>query len=256
MNLILLHPQELSEQRVSLSGRRAEHIRKVLRSTIGDSIRVGVLGGLLGTGCIQEMTGDSIVLQVQLTSEPPPCPLTDLILAVPRPIMLKRVLAQAASLGVNRIFLLNANRVEKSFFSSTLIQNKAFAEPLLLGLEQAIDTRMPEVSVQPRFRPFVEDLLPELLNDCPIRLLAHPEGGQSMAQAGKGLLSQRAVLAIGPEGGWVDFEVQRFREQGFAPFSLGPRILRVDTAVPALLAQLSLLRQIADGPAPPAWSTP
>ncbi|MFA7383013.1 MAG: 16S rRNA (uracil(1498)-N(3))-methyltransferase [Desulfurivibrionaceae bacterium] len=244
MNLILLHPHELSDHHVTLTGRRAEHIRKVLRSAIGDSVRVGMLGGLLGTGCIREMTGERIVLQVQLTSEPPPLPPTDLILAVPRPIMLKRVLAQAASLGVNRIFLINANRVEKSFFSSTLIQNNAFTEPLLIGLEQAIDTRLPEISVHPRFRPFVEDFLPELLPHCPIRLLAHPEGDRTMAQAAAGISGQRAVLAIGPEGGWVDFEVQRFKEQGFAPFSLGPRILRVDTAVPALLAQLSLLRQL------------
>jgi len=244
MNLILLHPEELSDHHVTLTGRRAEHIRKILRGAIGDSVRVGMLGGLLGSGCIREMTGDRIVLQVQLTSEPPPFPPTDLILAMPRPIMLKRVLAQAASLGVNRIFLLNANRVEKSFFSSSLIRNNAFTEPLLLGLEQAIDTRLPEISVHPRFRPFVEDFLPELLADCPIRLLAHPEGERNMAKAAQGLDNQRAVLAIGPEGGWVDFEVQRFKEQGFAPFSLGPRILRVDTAVPALLAQLSLLRQL------------
>ena len=245
MNLILLHPQELTDHHITLTGRRADHIRKILRATIGDNVRVGVLGGLLGTGCIQEMEGNRIVLAVHLSAQPPPFPPTDLILAVPRPIMLKRVLAQAVSMGVNRIFLINANRVEKSFFSSTLIQSNGFTEPLLLGLEQAIDTKMPEISVHTRFRPFVEDFLPELLSDCLIRLLAHPEGEQTIAQAAGGLLDQRTVLAIGPEGGWVDFEVQRFKEQGFVPFSLGPRILRVDTAVPALMAQLSLLRQLA-----------
>ncbi len=244
MNLILLHPQELTDHHVTLTERRAEHIRKILRGTVGDSVRVGVLDGLLGTGCIKEMDGTRVVLQVHLTTEPPAFPPTDLILAVPRPIMLKRVLAQAVSMGVNRIFLINANRVEKSFFSSTLIQNNAFTEPLCLGLEQAVDTRLPEISVHPRFRPFVEDFLPELLTNCPIRLLAHPEGDKTIAQAAEGLLGQQAILAIGPEGGWVDFEVQRFKEQGFAPFSLGPRILRVDTAVPALMAQLSLLRQL------------
>ncbi len=243
MNLILLHQQELTDHHVTLTDRRADHIRKILRGTVGDSIRVGMVNGLLGAGCIREINGSSVVLQVNLTTEPPPFPPTDLILAVPRPIMLKRVLAQAASMGVNRIFLINANRVEKSFFNSTLIQNNGFTEPLLLGLEQAIDTRLPEISVHSRFRPFVEDVLPELLTDCPIRLLAHPEGDQTIAQAARGLLAQHAVLAIGPEGGWVDFEVQHFKEQGFAPFSLGPRILRVDTAVPALMAQLSLLRQ-------------
>jgi 16S rRNA (uracil1498-N3)-methyltransferase len=244
MNLILFHPEELTDHHVTLTGRRAEHIRKILRSTTGDNIRVGVLGGRLGTGRIEEMDNSRIVLKVHLTTEPPVVAPTDLILAVPRPIMLKRVLAQASSMGVDRIFLINANRVEKSFFSSTLIRDRAFEEPLLLGIEQAIDTRLPEISVHSRFRPFVEDFLPELLADCPLRLLAHPEGEQTIAQAAKGLRGRRAVLAIGPEGGWVDFEVHRFKEQGFVPFTLGARILRVDTAVPALLAQLSLLRQL------------
>ena len=244
MNLILLHPQELTDQHVTLTGRRAEHVRKILRCAIGDSVRVGMLDGLLGTGCIQEMDGNRVVLQVHLSNEPPAFPPTDLILAVPRPIMLKRVLAQVASMGVTRIFLINANRVEKSFFSSTLIQSNDFTEPLCLGLEQAMDTKLPEISVHPRFRPFVEDLLPDLLSNCPTRLLAHPEGDRTIALAAKGLLDQRAVLAIGPEGGWVDFEVGHFKAQGFMPFSLGPRILRVDTAVPALLAQLSLPRQL------------
>ena len=245
MNLILLHPQELIDQHATLTGRRAEHIRKVLRCTIGDNVRVGVLGGMLGSGCIQAMDGNHVVLEVLLSAEPPAFPPTDLILAVPRPIMLKRVLAQATSLGVHRIFLVNANRVEKSFFNSTLIQSNDFTEPLCLGLEQAMDTMLPEISVHPRFRPFVEDLLPDLLINCPVRLLAHPAGDRTIAQAAKGLLAQRAVLAIGPEGGWVDFEVEQFKAHGFMPFSLGPRILRVDTAVPALLAQLSLLRQFA-----------
>lgn len=245
MNLILLHPQELTDNHVTLTGRRAEHIRKILRSTVGDSVRVGVLGGMLGTGCIREIDGHGIVLQVNLSLQPQACPPTDLILAVPRPIMLKRVLAQAASMGVDRIFLINANRVEKSFFNSTLIRNNDFSEPLLLGLEQAIDTKLPEVSVHSRFRPFVEDLLPGLSDGCPVRLLAHPEGDRNISQAAGKVSGQRAILAIGPEGGWVDFEVQRFKEQGFVSFSLGTRILRVDTAVPALLAQLNLLRLIS-----------
>jgi len=245
MNLILLDPLELTADQVVLTGRRAEHIRKVLRASLGDEVRVGMLNGLMGAGRILEINQERVVLTVWLYRPPPPCPATDLILAMPRPIMLKRVLAQATSLGVRRIFLLNANRVEKSFLSSTIVKNNEFNQALRLGLEQAMDTRLPEISLHPRFRPFVEDLLPGLIGDCPIRLIAHPEGGHNMAQAAGKLKEQPAVLAIGPEGGWVAFEVERFRAQGFAPFSLGPRILRVDTAVPALLAQLSLLRQLA-----------
>lgn len=245
MNLLLLKPHEIRDQQVELTDRRAEHLRKVLRAGEGDLVRVGVVNGPMGLGRIIGLTTDRVTLGLTLSTPPPPPPATDLILALPRPIMLKRVLAQAASLGVRKIFLTNANRVEKSFFHASLIRDNALEEPLLLGLEQAIDTILPEISVHERFRPFVEDLLPGLISDCPTRLLAHPAGDQTLADLARRNNSDRIVLAIGPEGGWVDFEVRKFREQGFTLFSMGPRILRVDTAVPALLAQINLLRCLA-----------
>ena len=166
------------------------------------------------------------------------------ILALPRPIMLKRVLAQAAALGVGRIFLINANRVEKSFFSATMVKQSDFKEHLIHGLEQGMDTRLPEISIHERFRPFSEDLLPVIINDYPVRLIAHPEGNRYLFDAAPRPADQRALLAIGPEGGWVDFEVEKFKAQGLILFSMGPRILRVDSAVPALLSQIDLLRRM------------
>ncbi len=249
MNLILIEPDELQGREVVLRDRRADHIRKVLRSQVGDTIRLGLLNGPLGTGTITRLEKKEVALAVLLGTEtPPPPPPLDLILALPRPIMLKRVLAQATSMGVSRIFLINANRVEKSFFTASQVRDQDFSEPLRLGLEQAVDTRMPQISLHPRFRPFVEDLLPTLLRDTPCRLLAHPAGKPVSALAALPSPAKGIILAIGPEGGWVDFELAKFSEQGFATFSMGPRILRVDTAVPALLAQLSLLRQL---PSPP-----
>lgn len=251
MNLILLEPREISGACVALTGRRAEHIARILRAVPGDLVRVGIVNGPLGQGRVLSLNGKQVLLEVGFDTEPPYCPPTDLILALPRPIMLKRVLAQAVSLGVRRIFLINARRVEKSFFASSLMKDNDFNETLRLGLEQAIDTRLPEVSVHPRFRPFIEDLLPGLLAGCPIRLFAHPQGDGGMARAAGNPGGQRVALAIGPEGGWVDFELELFRAQGFIPFTLGPRILRVDTAVPALLAQLDLLRQNSSDLSPP-----
>lgn len=244
MNLILIDPQELTGDILTLTDRRAEHIRKVLRSKTGDTIRIGLLDGPLGQGRIAEINKQQVSLTTCFPEEIPPSPPTDLILALPRPIMLKRVLAQAASLGVARICIINAGRVEKSYFHSALVREESFRESLLLGLEQAIDTRLPQVSLHPRFRPFVEDALPEIAAATPVRLIAHPEGKNSLAGVMPLPLQTRALLAIGPEGGWSDFEIEKFMEQGFVPFSLGPRILRVDTAVPALLSQLALLRQL------------
>lgn len=245
MNLILIEPGEISNNRVALKDRRCRHIRKVLRSKKGDTVKIGLVGGAIGIGRIIEIVPTQVVLEVkQLDSPPPPPSPTELILALPRPIMLKRVLAQAASLGVARIYLINANRVEKSFFSASLLAEQNYTAYLRKGLEQAVDTRLPEISIHKRFKPFVEDCLPEMINKYSTKLIAHPDSTSSLDQAVTRPFTAKAVLAVGPEGGWVDYEVGKFTELGFTPFTLGTRILRVDTAVPALLAQLDLLRQL------------
>lgn len=244
MNLILLFPEELSGPHACLTDHRAEHIRTVLRSKAGDQLRVGVLNGPLGTATVETLDRSGVTLRLDLHGPvPEPCP-TALILALPRPIMLRRVLAQATALGVDRIFLINANRVEKSFFQASLLQDHAYRSALIQGLEQAVDTRLPEVSIHQRFRPFVEDILPAYLADYPVRLIAHPTAAAPLPEVAPVPLAERAILAIGPEGGWVDFELDRFAACGFQGFTLGPRILRVDSAVPALLAQIELLRRL------------
>jgi RsmE family RNA methyltransferase len=247
MNLILIEPRELREGTVTLTDRRAAHIRKTLRGKEGDTIRVGIINGLTGSGLITGIAPGLVTLAIATATPPPPKTPTSLIMALPRPIMLKRVLAQAASLGVDRIFLINANRVEKSFFKASLLADDNLREYLRLGLEQAVDTVLPTISIHPRFRPFVEDQLPELSRNRPVRLVAHPGGNDALAPALFPASNSPALLAIGPEGGWGDFEIDLFRRQGFRCFSLGPRILRVDTAVPAILAQLQLLRTLVSG---------
>lgn len=245
MNLILLFPEEASGDHVTLTDHRAEHIRTVLRSVEGDQLRVGLLNGPLGTATVESVAPGSVSLRLALRGPVPPLPPTALILALPRPIMLRRVLAQATALGVARIFLINANRVEKSFFQASLLRDKAYESALIQGLEQAVDTRLPEVTIHQRFRPFVEDILPAYLPDYPVRLIAHPTAAAPLPEVAPMPLADQALLAIGPEGGWVDFELDRFAACGFQGFTLGSRILRVDSAVPALLAQLELLRRMA-----------
>jgi RsmE family RNA methyltransferase len=158
--------------------------------------------------------------------------------------MLKRILSQTASLGVSRIFLINANRVEKSFFNASLLHPSSYNKHLYHGLEQAVDTNLPEITIHPRFRPFVEDLLPTIISDYPVRLVAHPEAEATLPERVPLPLTKKVLLAIGPEGGWVDFEINKFQEQDMQPFAMGPRILKVDTAVSTLLAQIDILRQI------------
>jgi len=169
-------------------------------------------------------------------------PAVDLIIGLVRPVMLKRLLAQATSLGVGRIFLINANRVEKSFFSASLLKEENYRPYLVQGLEQAKDTRLPQVTIHERFKPFIEDCIPQIAPDYARMLVAHPGESQGLKHLLESDFAGRTLLAVGPEGGWVDFEVRKCIEQSFVPVGLGRRVLRTDTAVVALLAQLMLLR--------------
>ncbi|MEJ2032301.1 MAG: 16S rRNA (uracil(1498)-N(3))-methyltransferase [Deltaproteobacteria bacterium] len=246
MNLILVDPEELRPDGnvIFHRDRRCRHLNQVLGSRPGDRVRIGLVNGPLGTGRLLAISSEEAVLATVWQPSPPSLPTIDLILALPRPIMLRRILAQSAAQGVGRIFLINANRVEKSFFQASLLQKGTLTEHLRHGLEQAVDTRLPEISVHPRFRPFAEDLLPTLTGDYAHLLLAHPGVDERLPTVAPPPLTGRVLLALGPEGGWVDFEIGKFRDQGLRPFTMGHRILRLETATVALLAQLDLLRQL------------
>lgn len=236
MNLLLLRPDELAaDGTVTLHDRRLTHAREVLRAAEGDRLRVGVRGGLLGEGLIVEQTPTSLRLSVTLTESPPARPGIDLVLAIPRPKALKRVIPAIASLGVDRVVLINAARVEKSYFDAKVLTGEALDALVDLGLEQAKDTVPPRIEVRERFKPFIEDELEAWAPPGALRLVPHPT---AVSPAGPMPADQRLVLAIGPDGGWVPFEVDLLARNGFAPISLGPRVLRGEVAVPTLIGAL------------------
>jgi len=234
VNLLLLEDSDfISANRVILQGRRLQHLRAVQRVEAGDSLRVGLLDGLMGEGLITALDEHHAELDVRLDAVvPDKLPLT-LLLALPRPKMLKRILQTISAMGVPRLVLLNSYRVEKSFWQTPFLSPEAIREQLLLGLEQARDTVLPEIIIEKRFKPFVEDRLPALAAGS-LGLTGHPGNYPDCPRA----VSQPVTLAIGPEGGWIPYEVELLEQAGLQPVQLGARILRVENAVPALLARL------------------
>ncbi len=234
MNLLLLDAVDfIADDRVLLRDRRLTHLQQVHRAEAGEQLRVGRVGGNMGSGQLLRLDAHEAELQVSF-DQPPPAKLpVTLLLALPRPKMLRRVLQTVAAMGVPRLVLLNSYRVEKSFWQTPFLEPAAIHEQLILGLEQARDTVLPEVIIEKRFKPFVEDRLPQLAADT-LGLVGHPGDFPHCPRA----VTQPVTLAIGPEGGWIPYEVDKLAAAGLQPVQLGERILRVETAVSALLARL------------------
>jgi RsmE family RNA methyltransferase len=234
VNLLLLEDADfIASDRVVLRDRRLKHMQEVHRSEVGDSLRVGRVGGLLGSAELLRLEPREAELSVVFDREPPAkLPLT-LILALPRPKMLRRVFQTVATMGVPKVILVNSYRVEKSFWQTPFLEPAAIREQLILGLEQARDSVLPEIVIEKRFKPFVEDRLPAFV-DGTLGLVGHPGDFPACPRA----VEQPVTLAIGPEGGWIPYEIDLLRASGMNPVQLGERILRVETAVTALLARL------------------
>ncbi len=236
MNLILLSETDFtdnSHQKVLIKGRRKEHVMEVFRAVPGDQLKVGLINGLLGTGTVESIDNDKIELTVSLTDPPPPpLPLT-LVMALPRPKSLKKSIEVATALGIKKIYIIESWRVEKSYWSSPLLKDANLQAHLMLGLEGAKDTIVPKIEIRNRFKPFVEDELPDISKGT-MALVAHPYCQQLCPHA----VNRPVTLVIGPEGGFIPFEVELLEKNGFQAVTLGQRILRVENAIPAIAGRL------------------
>ncbi len=237
MNLLLLSAEDLiGANRACFSDRRGRHLNEVLKLKTGDSVKVGIINGAICVAHIRHIDATRVELELAPEVEhkpPPPALPVTLIVALPRPKMLRRIIQTCATLGVKRLLFIHSYRVEKSYWQTPLLRSDAIHENLLLGLEQAGDTILPEVSLHKRFKPFVEDQLPAIITGSRA-LVAHPMA-PTLAPRG---VDEKIALVIGPEGGFIPYEIDKLVTAGCAPISLGARILRVETAIPVLLSRL------------------
>jgi RsmE family RNA methyltransferase len=235
VNLLLLDRSAVGHDGAArVTGRAAAHLLNVLKVAPGQTVRVGIVEGARGLGTVTLVEPDAVGLHCTFETAIPPRPAVDLLLALPRPKVLRRLWAQLAAIGVGQIILTNAERVERHYFDTHVLTGACYRPLLIEGLQQARDTRLPAVSVHRRFKVLVEDDL-DVLFPVGRRLVAHPEGNAACG-AVPSVLAGRALLAIGPEGGWNDFELQLLEAHGFQRVAIGRRTLRTDTACVALLA--------------------
>ena len=234
MNLILFTDSDrLESSKIVLRHRRLQHLRQIHRANSGDILRVGEIGGLMGEGEILQINDEFATLAIALHQPPPEKLPLSLVLALPRPKMLRRILRAIAELGVPELHLINSYRVEKSYWQSPVLRQDTVRDYLLSGLEQSRDTQVPIVHQHRAFKPFVEDHLPTMIGGRHA-LVADPSG-QSLCPRN---IDGDTLLIIGPEGGFIPYELDKVESAGCEIVSLGPRILRVETAVTSVIGRL------------------
>jgi RsmE family RNA methyltransferase len=236
MNLLLLNNEDFlpsSPSCVRIKDYRYKHILTILKAQIGDIIKSGLINGLMGEGVITAITDQFVELNVTLDQPPPPPLRCTLIVALPRPKSLRKVIECGVSLGIKNFYLIGSYRVEKSFWSTPFLKPQQMNQFIINGLEQSRDTVFPIIKCKRLFKPFVEDELPQIAADS-LALVAHPYAAvECPSRPGTSV-----TLIIGPEGGFIPFEIDILIRHGFQPVTTGERILRVEYAIPTLIGRL------------------
>lgn len=245
MNLLILTEDDRGDGGLFIvGGKRRRHIIGVLRAAVGDRLGVGLVDGPVGTGIVRAIEDDRIVLECQWLEEVRQSrPEIDIVCALPRPQTFKKVLQVAATMGVRRVHFVNANRVEKCFFSASVTRGERIRYYLEKGLSQGKRTRLPKVSINHRFRCFFEEVVRRLEADEHGKVVKLVADVECESYLNSSLLegADQIIIAIGPEGGWTPFELEIMRAEGFGMFKLGDWPLRVENALVATLAQVSLV---------------
>ena len=235
MNIVLLEPNQITTTdniwQIE-NQRQLQHLQQHIQLNCGDTLKVGVRNGQRYLTEVISVSEQQIRIRpIQVEAIPAKLPV-HLILALPRPKVLRRIIMDAVTLGVQRISLIHSYRVDKSYWQSPFLQQ--LDDYVTLGLEQAGDTIAPEIQLYKRFKPFVEDVLPTFISDQKPAYVAHPYAEQQMPYA----IQHSCHLIVGPEGGFIPYEVDLLIKNGCQAMSLGNRILRTETAVSHILGRL------------------
>ena len=158
MNLLLLDEKDfVAPGRVEISDRRFLQLRDIIKLENGKTFRAGLRENLTGTAEVIEFTDSKAVLDVTLSTPPPPPAPVTLVCALPRPQTFHKVLHCAITMGVKDLWFIHSRKVEKSYWQASVLQDEAVDKEIRLALEQCGDTVYPKIEYRNRFKPFVED---------------------------------------------------------------------------------------------------
>jgi len=218
----------------ALHGDQAQHLSRVLRAQPGMEFDV-IAGGRAWLACIASIDRDSVQFTLlQELKTAPALPVT-LLLSVFKFDRMEWAIEKAVELGCGRIVPIIAERTEKHLAQAAGKRVERWRRLALEAAKQSRRSDLPEISDPVRLAA----MLAAAEQTGPLRiLLSETEEDQPLLRAleENAVPAQGVMLAIGPEGGWTAAEIALFVRDGWQSASLGPRILRVETAVIAAIA--------------------
>ncbi|MCF6335353.1 MAG: 16S rRNA (uracil(1498)-N(3))-methyltransferase [Spirochaetales bacterium] len=249
MNIILFEGKKIPEK-LSIKDERAKHILKILKLKAGDKFSCGSVNGSAGKGTITAIDSDWIYFKWEQTAGFRSLyPLT-LLIGYTRPISSKRILREAASLGVEKIIFIGTDTGEKSYRDSNLWKGE-YKKYLLDGAQQAASTGVPDVEFYKDLQTFFRDNTIQSMSsgidtgfsNTGMIVLDNIEPSVKLSEYT--YRGNSCLLSIGSERGWSARERDIFRKHQFVSASLGSRVLRTETASTAgislMLARMGLL---------------
>jgi 16S rRNA (uracil1498-N3)-methyltransferase len=220
--------------RALMEGEAAHHLGRVLRAQPGQVYELSD-GTQVWLGRIDVVTRDRVefALTEQVAAGGDEFEIT-LLLSVVKFDAFEWALEKATELGVARVVPLGAARSEKALVAAAAKRAERWRRILVESSQQSRRVKVPELEAVRK----PEAAFSSTGGELRILLSESPEAA-TLRDCLDGSSSRDAVLAIGPEGGWTDWEFAAARAAGFREASLGKRILRTETAVVAALAVLN-----------------
>ena len=209
---------------------QAAHLATVLRAQLGQEFDI-VAGDTVRRGVVERVRADAVQFSLHEEIETAgPLPLI-VGLSIVRFERMEWAIEKLTELGVTRIVPLQAQRSEKHLVQAAAKRAERWRKIARESAQQSRRRDVPEISDP--------STLPEWLKEDLVGLrlvLSEQERVQSLRASLDAALEPRENIyaAIGPEGGWTETELSTFAERGWQSVSLGPRILRAETAAIAV----------------------
>lgn len=234
MNTFFIEPSQAAEDNILLEGELCHHLANVLRVKIGEYLRFSDNISTVYLGTVSEINKKNMIVHIDKTNgftTEPPIHIT-LIQALPRGDKMEQIIQKTVELGVSVIVPVASDHSQVRLKGKEVDKAQRWQKIANAAAEQSGRERIPKV-ITPTS---IEEALGDLEADTKVIFCYEKEGLHSLKKELYKSEAKKFAILIGPEGGFSQEEANLILAKGGVSVTMGPRILRVETAAPTAVA--------------------